>query len=138
MEYLFIYLLQVVDTIKLLGEACLFMAVIALIVILILGCLTGFQYENFKADAYSDISEEAAKAASKLFKKVLITCIITGLLISFIPGKQTMLMMGGLYLGKRAANTLITDEKIKKIDTIINLELDKRIKELQIDTGSRQ
>ena len=39
--------------------------------------------------------------------------------------------MGGMYLGKKAVNTVITDEKIKKIDTIINLELDKRIKELK-------
>lgn len=39
--------------------------------------------------------------------------------------------MGGLFLGKKAVNTVITDEKIKKIDTIINLELNKRIKELE-------
>ena len=49
----------------------------------------------------------------------------------FIPTKQTLLLIGGTYIGKKAVNQVVTDEKIKKIDTIINLELDKRIKELR-------
>lgn len=48
-----------------------------------------------------------------------------------LPTKQTLLLVGGTYLGKKAINTVITDEKIKKVDTIINLQLDKYIKELQ-------
>ena len=39
--------------------------------------------------------------------------------------------MGGTYLGKRAVNAVITDEKIKKVDEIINLQLDKYLKELK-------
>ena len=34
-------------------------------------------------------------------------------------------------MGKKVINTVITSEKLKKVDTIINLELDKRIKELK-------
>ena len=52
-------------------------------------------------------------------------------MLSFIPTKQTLLLMGGTYLGKKAINAVVTDEKIKKVDTIINLQLDKYIKELQ-------
>ena len=64
-------------------------------------------------------------------KRILCILLIIFLLIVFIPTKNTLLLMGGMYLGKKAINTVITDEKVKKIDTIINLELDKRIKELK-------
>ena len=39
--------------------------------------------------------------------------------------------MGGVYLGKKAVNTVITDEKVKKVNQNIELELDKRIGELK-------
>ena len=48
-----------------------------------------------------------------------------------IPTKQTLLLLSGTYLGKKTVKQVVTDEKIKKIDTIINLELDKKIKELK-------
>ena len=57
--------------------------------------------------------------------------VATFLILAVIPTKQTLLLMGGTYLGKKAVNAVITDEKIKKIDTIINLQLDKYIEELQ-------
>lgn len=66
----------------------------------------------------------------KVIKAPLILLSI-GLILQIIPTKQTLLLMGGTYLGKKAVNAVITDEKIKKVDTIINLQLDKYIKELQ-------
>ena len=64
-------------------------------------------------------------------KKFYITCISILIIVSFIPTKQTLLLVGGTYLGKKAINTVITDKKIEKVNTIIELELDKRIKELK-------
>ena len=43
--------------------------------------------------------------------------------------------MGGTYLGKKAINAVVTDSKIQKVNTIIELELDRRIKELQNNKG---
>lgn len=66
-----------------------------------------------------------------ILKKV---AIVVGMIIisaSVIPTKQTLLLMGGTYLGRKAINTVVTDEKMKKIDTIINLQLDKYIKDLK-------
>ena len=133
MEYLFIYALQLFDNLEVLGWFSWLLALVTFVCFIVLGCITGFQYENFKADSYSDIREESAHCASKFMKKTLITTVVIGLLISFLPTKQTLLVMGGLFLGKKAVKTVITDEKIKKVDTIINLELDKRIKELKVN-----
>lgn len=54
-----------------------------------------------------------------------------GLILQIIPTKQTLLLMGGTYLGKKAITTVATDEKLKKVDKIINLQLDKYIKEFE-------
>ena len=131
MDYLFIYLLQMFDSISELNFLCWLLVVLAFIVLLVLGFLTGFQYEEYKSNGYADISERTAQATTKVMKKFLTVTLTLALLLSFIPTKQTLLVMGGLFLGKKAVNTVITDEKIKKIDTIINLELNKRIKELE-------
>lgn len=131
MDYLFIYLLQMFDNIYALDFVCWLLVLVAFIILLVLGFLTGFQYEEYKSDYYTDISERTAQATTKVMKKFLTVTLTLALLLSFIPTKQTLLVMGGLFLGKKAVNTVITDEKIKKIDTIINLELDKRIKELK-------
>ena len=48
-----------------------------------------------------------------------------------LPTKQTLLLVGGTYLGKKAVNKVITSDKLNKVNTIIELELDKRIKELK-------
>ena len=71
------------------------------------------------------------KRLVRSIKKFYITCIIILITVSLIPTKQTLLLVGGTYMGKKAINTVVTSEKLKKVDTIINLELDKRIKELK-------
>lgn len=122
MEYLFIYCLQLFDTIE----------ILKIVSILILGIGGGFWLVGkamylSEPTYYEDLQTMYEQILDKFMLGVLIIAIIT----SFIPTKNTLLVMGGLYLGKKAVNTVITDEKIKKIDTIINLELDKRIKKLK-------
>lgn len=122
MEYLFIYCLQLFDNIEALKIFC----------ICILGIggtfwLVGKAMYLSEPTYYKEIKTIYKQLLDKFMLGVLIIAIIT----SFIPTKNTLLVMGGLYLGKKAVNTVITDEKVKKIDTIINLELDKRIKELK-------
>lgn len=79
---------------------------------------------------YNDREEEFFDLAKKGIKFCCIGLVVA-ILFLFIPTKQTMLLMGGTYLGKKAVNAVVTDEKIQKVDTIINLQLDKYIKELQ-------
>lgn len=122
MEYLFLYCLQLFDNLKNINN------VIGVIIILffILFCFIKAEF------IYSYLSDEEQKERTDVLtsiKKLIINLIIVFLLLSFIPTKQTLLLIGGTYLGKKAVNQIATSEKLEKINTIINLELDKRIKE---------
>ena len=122
MEYLFIYLLQVAEVIPKIIEPT------ALICGLL--CIACIGISNFVLDR--DYPKERLQIISlKKLMKISIYLLILCVFFCFIPTKQTLLLMGGTYLGKKAVNAVVTDEKIKKVDTIINLQLDKYIKELQ-------
>lgn len=131
MEYLFIYGLQFMSIIEgvlvisIMGFICFTVAYI------IMGFMTQFQYEEYDGGSYYDISETSGKMGSKIFKKGLIITGVMSLILAFIPTKQTMLLIGGTYLGKKAVNKVATSDKIEKINTIIDLQLDKYIKELK-------
>ena len=130
MEYLFIYLLQVAEVISnSIGPALFVWG--ALILLVVFGMI--FCADN-SINVFSEEPDDIGKRAIycfKIAKRLLIGILIYVLIVPTIPTKQTLLLIGGTYLGKKAINTVITDEKIKKVDTIINLQLDKYIKELQ-------
>ena len=67
----------------------------------------------------------------KSIKPYTIAVLVSTLLLMFTPTKQTLVLMGGLYLGKQTVQKLELNSKLDKINTIISLELDKRIKELE-------
>ena len=113
MEYLFIYLLQMADYLHKLSIGLVAVSPL----IWFIHCLT--------------CAREGETGLEKKFLKNPLIMVFIGIFLHFIPTKQTLLLMGGTYLGKKAINSVVTDEKIKKVDTIINLQLDKYIKELQ-------
>ena len=128
MEYLFIYLLQVAGGIDSLLEVVNFVAVMSLIGVL----LTYYIRETIYASNYTDEKEkQCIDNIKEITKKICIFAVTIFLILCIIPTKQTLLLMGGTYLGKKAVNAVITDEKIKKVDEIINLQLDKYLKELK-------
>lgn len=116
MEYLFIYLLQLADVID--GCVSFFIATSVMFAIL---TVCGALYW----------ADEKDRKPFDVFVKSTVVSLMLLLTCNLIPTKQTLLLMGGTYLGKKAIDMVATDEKIKKIDTIINLQLDKYIKELQ-------
>lgn len=121
MEYLFIYLLQFADVID--GCADFFIS-------------TSVIFAALTAIGAIYWADEKDKGPFDFFVKSTVVSLILLLTCNLIPTKQTLLLMGGTYLGKKAIDVVATDEKIKKVDTIINLQLDKYIKELQNETGS--
>lgn len=128
MEYLFIYLLQIGFVIENITKIFLPIVIAILLGLSFLYFMTSFAQQCPHYDEDEKIKENA------FFKKNIkrfVVCLIILLALNLIPTKQTLLLMGGTYLGKKAVNAVITDEKIKKVDTIINLQLDKYIKELQ-------
>ena len=125
MEYLFIYLLQMADNLFVLQ---------GFIYILLFISIFAWIFAYMMLDTVSYYNDEKSTRKKRLIrsiKKFYITCISILIIASLIPTKQTLLLVGGTYMGKKAINTVITSEKLKKVDTIINLELDKRIKELK-------
>lgn len=122
MEYIFIYLLQFFDTIE-------FIKITAGVILSIGGAFYVAGKCQYIADEryYADLKKMYNVVLDKLFYTFLITFLIT----CFIPTKQTLLLMGGTYYGKKAVKQIITDKKLEKVNTIIELELDKRIKELK-------
>ena len=124
MEYLFIYLLQLSDAVV----AILF-ATVSLALIGGVGSLISYIAISVDYDV-----EERESLLNKIFvplKKIFIVSTVITILVGLIPTKNTLLLMGGTYLGKKAINAVVTDTKIQKVNTIIELELDRRIKELQ-------
>lgn len=125
MEYLFIYLLQIADSLFNLQ-----FFIYTLLGITIFAWI--LSYMMLDTSSYYDSEKSTRKKRLvRSIKKFYITCISILIIVSFIPTKQTLLLVGGTYLGKKAINTVITDKKIEKVNTIIELELDKRIKELK-------
>ena len=132
MDYLFLYLLQVVDVIEGIQIALGFFVVLIVILYIIMGFVTRFEFGSYKGpDTYGDLDKAFGVNCSNWCKKCLTVFGIIFLITFFIPTKTTTLMLGGLFLGKKVVNQISTDDKVKKIDTIISLELDKRIKELK-------
>ena len=122
MEYIFIYLLQLFDNIEILKILSGVTLAIGGVFYLIGKC--EYVYDE---ECYADLKRLYNQVLDKIFYIVLSIFIISML----IPTKNTLLLIGGTYLGKKAVKQVITDKKIEKINTIIELELDKRIKELK-------
>ena len=112
-EYLFIYLLQLMDILCVLTVFALLIGIIGSIVSSVI-----------LSDRFSD--DEAINNARLTFK-ISISLLIAGLLMLFIPTKETLLLMTGTYVTKKT----ITNERVEKINKIIDLKLDELVKEEQ-------
>lgn len=128
MEYLFIYCLQLFESLLTIKIFCWVFGIIAFVV-----CVSGWLAieVDMTERVYTENIQEMNKKIQKFLVKLPTVLLITALVLTFIPTKQTLLIMGGTWLGKKAVTTVVNDEKIQKIDTIINLELDKVIKDLK-------
>ena len=111
MEYLFIYALQMTDFITLLIGGSLILAImtgVALVTLLL--------EEN-----------ECFDKVKKGVKTIFITCIVVFLLGEILPNKQTLILWGGTFYGKKAVNQVVNSDKYKKISELIDLKLDSLI-----------
>ena len=120
MEYIFIYLLQLSERLDYALQA----SIIALIIT---------TFIMFPVSIINKNSSEDEQLLANFAKKAWATSLVLFICLFLAPTKQTMLLIGGTYIGKKAVNKIVTSEKLQKIDTIINLELDKRINELKKD-----
>lgn len=128
MEYLFIYLLQMCNTIEAISTmTCIVTILLFFALLVIIFFAVGPEHLFDEENKYYKSERKAFRAIAKTST---IFAIITAVL-AFIPTKQTLLLMGGTYLGKKAVNEVVQSDKMEKINTIIDLQLDKYIKDLQ-------
>lgn len=84
---------------------------------------------------YSAYADEIYAPKIMKFAKILtVTCCVSTLLGLLTPNKTTLYQMSAVYLGKQINKSVQVDAKIQKISTIMDLQLDKTIKELTQDT----
>ncbi|EAJ5967020.1 hypothetical protein DED38_07745 [Campylobacter coli] len=76
-------------------------------------------------------SEEFANIGIKGMKIFIPIIIITGSIAILTPSKQTAYLMAGDYIGNQVATSEFVNNRLEKIIEIIDLNLDKQIKELQ-------
>lgn len=120
MEYLLIYLLQIADVVV---PATIVLASVVFIICLIIGII--FRTENSLEFEYLE-KYNGIMETWDCIKKLIITSFVILFCCMFIPTKQTLLLMGGVYYGKK----VVTSEIGQKAYKIIDLQLDKYIKEL--------
>ena len=123
MEYLFIYCLQLFDFCHNLMFILFFIILISFLLFIVCKSASFADFE--------DNETKFLKSFKVLSKQICIVSLCLWIFFAFIPTKDTLLLLGGTYYGKKALKQVVTSEKLQKIDTIINLELDRKIKELQ-------
>ena len=116
MEYLFIYSLQMADILATVSGVCRLILIATTIVLIPL-----FMYKE---------EDKLAKNGFNILCRVNIALLVIIILGVLAPTKQTLLLMGGTYYGKKAVNAVVTSDKLQKVNTIIDLQLDKYIKDL--------
>lgn len=126
MEYLFIYGLQIANVLEAILASTIFVS-ISLIIVSIM--FYGINYYEITAENW----DVALKNTFKTLKNTSIAFVIITIFVALLPTRQTLLLMGGTYLGKKAAKEIITSQKLEKVNTIIDLQLDKYIKELKVE-----
>lgn len=117
MLYFIIYMIQVLPT---LADIAFGICVLSSVCLLIL-CI-GYLIEDSLPPKFP-----------RVIKMLGITCCISTLLALFTPNRTTLYQMSAIYLGKQVNKSIQLDAKIQKISTIVDLQLDKTIKDLTSD-----
>ena len=122
MLYLFIYLAGIIDTFRNFLESVLFFNVPVFILLCVTLIVT-------KLDEYVD--KDFKETISKFFRASVVVLCIASFLHIFIPPKTVVYQLAGIYCGKQINQQIHIDKKLQKVSEIIDLQLDKNIKELQ-------
>lgn len=136
MEYLFIYLLQIIECIEVIKIIFYIFTMTLILFYIVLGLSTDFKYEQYNGSSYIeflDMTTKSVATVSRFCKKWILFCLILCLAFALIPSKQTFLLFGGVYYGKKTYQQISTNKRLEKVKTIIDLELDKMIKDLSND-----
>ncbi|HDZ5018441.1 TPA: hypothetical protein RTG91_001266 [Campylobacter jejuni] len=82
---------------------------------------------------YFEIEEdkEIVKGIKTGMKIFIPVCVVVVLIAALMPSKQTAYLMTSAYIGELVIKSEFTNKRLEKVIEIIDLNLDKQIKELQ-------
>lgn len=126
MEYIFFYLLQVSEEIRGLCDFLSLVVLVLSVAILLFATFHSDMFDKELKESYTGQLELLSKGC-----KLFLISFVALLVLSFIPTKQTLILFGATTISKRATETININEKMKKLDIIIDLELDKITRELR-------
>ena len=126
MEYIFFYLLQVSEEIRGLCDFLSLVVLVLSVAILLFATFYSDMFDKELKESYAGQLELLSKGC-----KVFLISFVALFILSFIPTKQTLTLFGATVLSKRMTNEVNMNDKIKKLDIIIDLELDKITRELR-------
>lgn len=114
MEYLFIYLLQLTEVVE-------FFKFLLFIILAFGIILTPFVFDW--------MNDKEFKKLVDVLKVIIISLII----LFIIPTRQTLILCGGVAVGKAAIDKISKSTYYEKVTKIIELELDKKVKEYSVE-----
>lgn len=126
MEYIFFYLLQVSEEIR---GLCDFLSLVILVLSFAI-----LLFATFNSDMFDEELKESYAGQLELLSKgckLFLISFVALLILSFIPTKQTLTLFGATVISKRMTTEVNMNDKLKKLDIIIDLELDKITRELR-------
>ena len=128
MEYLFIYLLQIAGTISGLLEIVGASAMTSL-----LGMLIAYFVREaiYSSRISTDAEKQCIDNIKIITKKICIFTVIAFVVLTIIPTKQTLLLIGGTHLAKQTIKSEVVNKKLEKINDIIDSQLEQYLKDLK-------
>lgn len=103
----------------------LFIASIAFGGIVVINASSDYEYRNYNGDTqyFLDLKDNFHKSM-KYLKTLAKTALVLGLFILFLPSKQGLAMLGGVYVGSQVYDSLDKSAITQKAIKVLNQELD--------------
>lgn len=103
----------------------LFIACIAFSGIIIISASSDYEYRNYNGDIqyFLDLKDNYHKSM-KYLKTLAKTALVFGLFILFLPSKQGLAMLGGVYVGSQVYESIDKSAITQKAIKVLNQELD--------------
>ena len=103
----------------------LFIASIAFGGIVVINASSDYEYRNYNGNNqyFLDLKDNYHKSM-KYLKTLAKTALVFGLFILFLPSKQGLAMLGGVYVGSQVYDSLDKSAITQKAIKVLNQELD--------------
>lgn len=120
MLYLIVYFFDIYKDILLLVKSTgLVLSLLAVLAYVIIGLIDTGMF-----DLTVDDAQKVKESNIKIGKKSLKYALFAVVLVTFLPTKQGLAMLGGVYVGQQVYEDISQSELVNKAVKVLNIELD--------------